>query len=275
MALKVNSFEASLEVTEDQGTVLLRSLIPLEQKQRYLKHLVCKGMNQGWRATEHVFLTVPALSRKHVIQAHPFTIASKAPRTGDPKAELSLIIRAQDGFSADLLKYARGHTSVKVRLDGPYGSQSGLCMLEQCDLSIIVAGGSGIAVALPLVWAVHASHLADDLETCPDGKSAPRIVLIWVIREGSHTSWLSPSDLRDLQDSGVEVVIPPPTSENMKPDLPRLIESRVVSSTRKHWGKIGVVCSGPDGMNRAVRNYCAVLLAGGYDIDVEVEKFGW
>ncbi|KAI4268042.1 MAG: hypothetical protein LQ337_008067 [Flavoplaca oasis] len=275
MALKVNSFEASLEVTEDQGTVLLRSLIPLEQKQRFLKHLVCNGMVQGWRATQHVFLTVPALSRKHVIQAHPFTIASKAPQTGDPKAELNLIIRAQDGFSADLLKYARGHTSVKVRLDGPYGSQSGLCKLEQCDLSIIVAGGSGIAVALPLVWAVHASHLANDLETCPDRKSAPRIVLIWVIREGTHTSWLNPSDLQDLQDGGVEVVIPPSTSENMKPDLPSLIESRVVSSTRKHWDKIGVVCSGPDGMNRAVRNYCAVLLASGYDIDVEVEKFGW
>ena len=275
MALKVNSFEASLEVTEDQGTVLLRSLVPLEQKQRHPKHLVCNGIVQGWRATQHVFLTVPALSRKHVIQAHPFTIASKAPQTGDPKAELNLIIRAQDGFSADLLKYARGHTSVEVRFDGPYGSQSGLCRLEQCDLSIIVAGGSGIAVALPLAWAVHACHHADDLETCPDRKSASRIVLIWVIREGIHTSWLSPSDLQDLQDSGVEVIIPPPTSENMKPDLPRLLESRVVSSTTKHWDKIGVVCSGPDGMNRAVRNQCAVLLASGYDIDVEIEKFGW
>ncbi|KAL8757724.1 MAG: hypothetical protein Q9199_002011 [Rusavskia elegans] len=276
MGLKVESLEASLEVTQDHGTVLLRTLIPLEQKHRFLKRLVGKGVTKGWTATEHIFLTVPALSRKHVIQAHPFTIASKAPQIADLKAELNLIVRAQDGFSGDLLRYARSHTSVKVRLDGPYGSQNGLHMLEQCDISIVVAGGSGIAVALPLVWAAHRSHCVNDLEICEDMKSAPRTILIWVVREESHTSWVGLSEIQDLRDSGVEVIIPPPTAAYGKPDVSRLIESCVVSAaTSNGHARIGLVCSGPDGMNREVRNSCASFLAGGYDIDVEIEKFGW
>ena len=275
MALKLDTSITSLEVTKDQGTVVLRTSIPLEQKHWFLKRLVGAGVAKGWTATEHVFLTVPALSRKHFIQAHPFTIASKAPQTGDLKAELNLIVRAQDGFSGDLLRYARGHTSVKVRLDGPYGSQNGLHMLEQCDVSIVVAGGSGIAVALPLVWAVHASHSVNDLEICQDMKSGPRTILIWVVREDSHTSWLGSTEIRELRDSGIEVIIPPPTATNGKPDVPRLIESYVVSATRNSHARMGVVCSGPDGMNRAVRNFCASFLASGYDIDVEIEKFGW
>ncbi|KAL8645987.1 MAG: hypothetical protein Q9226_007056 [Calogaya cf. arnoldii] len=275
MVLKVESSRVSLEVTKDYGTVVLHTLIPLEQKRRLLKRFVGTGVTRGWTATEHVFLTVPALSRKHFIQAHPFTIASKAPHIEDSKAELSLIVRAQDGFSGDLLRYARSHTSVIARLDGPYGSQNALLMLEQCDFSIVVAGGSGIAVALPLVWAVHTSRCVNDIEICPDTKSAPRTILIWVIREDTHTSWLGSSGIRDLRDSGVDVVIPPPTADNGKPDVPGLIESYVVLASRKGHSKIGVVCSGPDGMNRAVRNSCSSLLAGGYDIDVEIEKFGW
>ncbi|KAL8669393.1 MAG: hypothetical protein Q9168_006018 [Polycauliona sp. 1 TL-2023] len=275
MTLKVEISRASLEVTKDHGTVVLRTTIPLEQKHQLLKRFVGTGVTKGWSATEHVFLTVPALSRKHFIQAHPFTIASKPPKIGASEAELNLIIRAQDGFSGDLLRYAKSHTSAKVKLDGPYGSQNGLHMLEQCQISIVVAGGSGIAVALPLVWAVQASHCANDVELCPDTKSSPETILIWVVREEAHTSWLGSSELQDLRSSGVEVMVPPPTAKNGKPDVPKLIESYAASATRNSHAKIGVVCSGPDGMNRAVRNKCASLLAGGCDIDVEIEKFGW
>jgi hypothetical protein len=38
----------------------------------------------------------------------------------------------------------------------------------------------------------------------------------------------------------------------------------------------GVVVSGPDGLNRSVRNLCAEMVReGGKDVSVEVEKFGW
>ncbi|KAL8809667.1 MAG: hypothetical protein Q9223_003366 [Gallowayella weberi] len=249
MGLKLESSQASVEVAKDSDTVILRTKVSLAQKHRYLRNLIGQDISKGWKATEHIFLTVPVLSCKHIVQAHPFTIASKAPQAGDSDAELKLIIRAQDGFSGDLLRYARRQNSVKVRLDGPYGSQNALHLLQQSDLSIVVAGGSGIA-----------------------------ILLIWVIRNDTHTSWVGPSEFQNLRNIGIEVIIPPPTAENGKPDVPSMIYSWVSSGASPVTSgdtKIGVVCSGPDGMNRAVRNICNRLLAQGHDIDVEVEKFGW
>ncbi|KAL8683831.1 MAG: hypothetical protein Q9224_006649 [Gallowayella concinna] len=278
MGLKLKSLRASLEVTEDGDTVILYTEVPLAQKHRYVGNLIGQDITKGWKATEHIFLTIPALSHKHIIQAHPFTIASKAPQAGDSNAELKLIVRAQDGFSGDLLRYARGHNSVKIRLDGPYGSQNAFHLLRQCDLSVVVAGGSGIAVALPLIWAAHASRCAIDLENDPKTKLAPKMVLIWVVRNETHTSWVGPSEFQDLRKSGIEVIIPPPTAKNGKPDVPSIISSWVSSQAAPVTSgdaKIGVVCSGPDGMNRAVRKACAGLLAQGHDVDIEVEKFGW
>ncbi|KAL8780446.1 MAG: hypothetical protein Q9213_006458 [Squamulea squamosa] len=277
MALKLETSRASLEVTKDGGTVVLCSEICLEQKHRSFGRLLGKGITKGWKATEHVFLTVPALSRMHFIQSHPFTIASKAPQGGDSEADLKLIIRAQDGFSGDLLRYAGRHNLVNVRFDGPYGSRSALHLLQQCDLAIIVAGGSGIAVALPLVRALHASRCASDLERCSKIKSAPRTVLIWVVRQETHTSWVGSAALQDLRESGIEVIIPPATADNEKPDVPSMITSCLAAkiANMTNATKTGVVCSGPDGMNRAVRNTCAVLSWQGNDIDVEIEKYGW
>ncbi|KAL8660905.1 MAG: hypothetical protein Q9202_006081 [Teloschistes flavicans] len=121
--LKTQSYRASLDVTEDGGTVVLRSEIPLEQKYRFVSYIAGAGLHKGWKATEHVFLTVPALSHKHTIQAHPFTIASRAPHDGDAHAGFKLIIRAQDGFSGDLVRYARGHSTAHTRIDGPFSEQ--------------------------------------------------------------------------------------------------------------------------------------------------------
>ncbi|KAL8804331.1 MAG: hypothetical protein Q9182_002613 [Xanthomendoza sp. 2 TL-2023] len=278
MGLKRESVQASVEVAKDGDTVILRTKVPLTRKRRYLRNLIGQNITKGWKATEHIFLTVPALSSKHIVQAHPFTIASKAPQAGDSDAELKLIVRAQDGFSGDLLRYARGQNSVKIRLDGPYGSQNALDLLQRSDLSVVVAGGSGIAVALPLVRAAYASRWVTDLENHPYTKLGLKILLIWVIRNDTHTSWVGPSVFQNIRNIGIEVIIPPPTEGNGKPDVPSMISSWVsseASSVTSGNNKIGIVCSGPDGMNRTVRNTCSRLLAEGHDIDVEVEKFGW
>ncbi|KAL8868733.1 MAG: hypothetical protein Q9174_004789 [Haloplaca sp. 1 TL-2023] len=276
MVLKIQSRQASLHVPKDGGTAILRAELPLAEKRQSWKSLFGGGVFYGWKATEHIFLTVPALSRKHIIQAHPFTIASRAPLDSDTNAKLKLIIRAQDGFSADLVRYAQGHASAIVRMDGPYGSQNALQLLQQSDLSIVVAGGSGIAVALPLVWAVQQYQQVHDLEAKSKNELS-KIVLIWVIRQESHTAWLDAREIQDLKDAGIEVFIPPPTETCGHPDLAGKIASLVSDHAVSSYEKVrtGVVCSGPDGMNRAVRNECSLLLAQGYDIDVEVEKFGW
>ncbi len=278
MALKRRALRASLEVQGDQQTVVLRSKVPLSEKHRSLRSLAGKGIDSGWKATEHVFLTIPSLSQKHIIQAHPFTIASKAPIDDEQEGNLKLIIRAQDGFSSDLLKYAQGHGGATVIFDGPYGSQTAVRTLKNSDLSIIVAGGSGIAVTLPLVWSVINDSCMRDLEHSKPTAPMKRVIFIWVVRSRSHLSWLEDRDLEDLKAEGVNIVLPPPTAECGHPSIENIATDWLLGheeSMDHRRPKVGVVCSGPDEMNRAVTNMCSSWLGGGWSVSVEVEKFGW
>ena len=278
MCAKVVTTRASLGVKEDGGTVVLCAPIPLDPGSNVFGSFfgAC-DITRGWKATEHVFLTVPSLARKHLFQAHPFTIASKAPQAEQIGATLELIIRAQDGFSADLLSYARRHKSVNIRLDGPYGSQTAVRMLQESYHAIIVAGGSGLAVAWPLVSALLEVMGNNDPENSNASRKRGEILFIWVIREQSHLAWLGRERLADLEAAGVKCWVPPPTADNGHPDIRGFIDEWVISLDGTHGMEktFGVVASGPDGMNRTVRNACAALVREGRDVNVEIEKFGW
>lgn len=279
MSVKLTTVRASLELQEDERTVVLRAPVPTQEKHKWVKAVLGAGITTGWKATEHVFLTVPSLARKHIIQAHPFTIASKAPTADEKEANLELIIRAQDGFSGDLVRYVQGHDTVAIRLDGPYGSQTAVELLQDSEHAIIVAGGSGIAVAWPLVGSVIGRAAMQDLEHSISPDNRKKILVLWIVRERSHISWLGEERLEELRARGVTLMTPAPTSDHGHPDIANIIrewlndiDDQISSRSR---GKIGVVVSGPDGMNRAVRNVCSSLLQEGRDVSVEVEKFGW
>ena len=278
MVAKMFTTRASLGVKEDGRTVILCASIPMKPGRNFFGSFfgAC-DITRGWKATEHVFLTVPSLARKHIFQAHPFTIASKAPQAEQIGANLKLIIRAQDGFSADLLSYARRHKSVDIRLDSPYGSQSAVEMLQESDHAIIIAGGSGIAVAWPLVFALLEVMGNNDPENPNTFKKGGKILFIWVIREQSHFAWLGRETLTELEAAGVKCCVPPPTANNGHPDIRGLIDEWVISLDGTHGTEtsLGVVASGPDGLNRNVRNTCAALVREGRNVNVEIEKFGW
>ena len=276
MVLKVKTLRANIKILEDEDTVALSMVVPISGR-RGLGAVLGSSIANGWKPTEHVFITVPSLARKHIFQAHPFTIASPAPSTADSEAFIDLIVRAQDGFSADLMDYARSHKSVAVRIDGPYGSQSAIELLRESDLAVVIAGGSGIAVAWPIVWSLSEAPGTDDVEYHPRGLPH-KILLIWVVHKRSHRSWIRQDSLVQLQARGVEVMLPEPTEERGRPDIGSLIEQRVEAHHVLEHGrheKIGVVCSGPDSMNRAVRNACSSMIARDRDVCVEIEKFGW
>lgn len=277
LALKTRSLRASLTLLEDGSSVKVSAAWPIRPRNS-LRRLFGLTQNYkfGWKPTEHVFLTVPSLSRKHVIQAHPFTIASAAPSSDDEKAELDLVIRAQDGFSKDLVEFARHTASATVRLDGPYGSQQALDTLRNSDVAVVVAGGSGVAVAYPLVCALleGAPSSAADAENGQRTLFASRkICFVWIVHHRSHLSWLGDEKIDGLKKAGVHVLLTPPTAEAGRPDVANVIEAWVHSHAAAE--SIGVVCSGPDGMNRAVRNACAGMVAKGRKVSVEIEKFGW
>ncbi|KAK0733772.1 ferric reductase like transmembrane component-domain-containing protein [Lasiosphaeria miniovina] len=257
----------------------------------------------GWRPTDHVFLSVPVLGRSHALQAHPFTIASAAPgvqsaasetETESPHAWLCLLVRAHDGFTADLLRYAQTHTRVDVKLDGPYGSYHALAMLRASHCAILVAGGSGIAVTFPLVWALlhdddearDTAQTDDDLDRYGDGKTRTRrggaagkskqqrVHLLWVTNARSHRSWIPQQQLDELVERGLDLVVPEPSGEAGRPDVAGCVTSWI-DNAAADGREVGVVASGPDGLNRTVRNVCADASGAGLPVRVAVEKFGW
>jgi NAD(P)H-flavin reductase len=270
--LKTTTVDADLQVMEDGETVRISA--PIDLQRRTILNRVIGTPTGGWKAADHVFLTIPSLGRKHTIQAHPFTIASTAPIPDDFDATLELIIRAQDGFSLDLLHAAAERSSLSVRIDGPYGSGHARNLLVDSDLAIVVAGGSGIAVAWPLVNYLLDRRRTTDTRVATEAElKRQHIVLIWVVHRMAHLSWIPQSDLQLIDDRGAQVIIPQATEEAGRPDLAGIIDGVVVQ--QRHRKRIGVVGSGPDSMGRAVRNTCAKLVRDGRGVNVTIEKFGW
>ncbi|KAF2436948.1 metalloreductase [Tothia fuscella] len=270
--LKSATMDATLEVMEDGQTAMLSANWAMPTTPR------TRSIAAGWKPTDHVFLTLSSSSWCERLQAHPFTIASAAPNMMGPKphAWLSLIIRAQDGFSKRLLDLALHQSTIQVRLDGPYGSPRALATLNGSDTAIVIAGGSGIAVAFPLVYALLDPYQNGDPHGTITGEQLGRakrsVCLVWIVHSRSHVSWLPQERLDELKEWGLELVIPYPTADGGRPNVAEIVQDLVY----QHDGtRSAVVVSGPDGMNRDVRNACSRLVREGLDVEVEVEKFGW
>jgi len=278
LSLKSETFTADLEVLEDEQTLLLSVnwSIP-HQSDHPFGPWLRQGIRHGWKPMDHVFITMPSLGRTHLLQTHPFTIASAAPKPRDAldtetphHAWLSLLIRARDGFTRDLLQYSLSRSSIPVRMDGPYGSAEALEMLRACESRVLIAGGSGIAVVFPLAWAL-AQHPP------PGGGAQSRrkdIHLLWVVHSRSHLSWLPQERLDELAEAGVHVTTPGPTAEAGRPDIAGYV-AEMSNKAQMRRQELGVVVSGPDNLNRAARNACALAVKDGANIRLSVEKFGW
>ncbi|KAF1836995.1 hypothetical protein BDW02DRAFT_520072 [Decorospora gaudefroyi] len=286
--VKSSTHPATLTLLPDDETILVSANWELGNDGAYTSR-VMNSMGKGWKPNQHVFLSVPALSRKHALQSHPFTIFSAAPtmtRTteGDDvkHAWFSLLIRAQSepGFTHTLLQHARNTSQTRIRLDGPYGSSHALDLLASSTTAIVIAGGSGIAVAYPLLYSLLEPPLStsdpESASTTTAAAAAPKscpnkVKLLWITHAPNHRLWIPEDKLKELQDWGLHVLIPPPTALAGRPDA---------ASVVRHWvqdevERTGVVVSGPDGLVRDVRNACAGLVGKGVDVDVQVEKFGW
>ncbi|KAI1187064.1 hypothetical protein F5B17DRAFT_401137 [Nemania serpens] len=265
IGLKLATVSATVKTLDDGDTVLLSARwdMPQAEEQRGFWRLFSqKNILYGWRAADHVFVSISNLGRYHSFQAHPFTIASAAPSRGNvpTQAHLNLLIRACSGFTLELLKHAQLNSIVSVRIDGPYGSWDTLDMLRASTSAVLIAGGSGIAVVFPLLWDLAMVH-----------PGTRKIHFMWIIHSRSQQSWVSQDQLDRLLQAGVCITIPQPTAEVGRPDVAGFIKDIADASLVD----IGVVVSGPDGLNRAVRNACAREFRLGADISLRVEKFGW
>ncbi len=274
--LWVNSktVEATAKILEDEETVKLSTTIILRPGIS-LFSFFRRSITAGWKATDHVFISVPSISNKHIIQAHPFTILSAAPTTNLQTRKLELLVRAQDGFSRDLLNATHLHRQLQIRLDGPYGSSHARDMLEDSDVALVIAGGSGIAVGWPLIQHLLYLNRPSDTEMAPTLLLQRKIILIWIIHEESHISWLGTQAITDSRNRGTEIYIPPATEDAGRPDLAMMINELAMRHAGEKGKRMRIVASGPDSMGRLVRNTCSSLVREGYGVDVAIEKFGW
>lgn len=288
LGLKSTSFTAETNVLPDGETIFMSMEWDLPASRRWWILWPRKSIRFGWKPTDHVFLTVPILGRTHRLQAHPFTIASAAPEsTVSQKASLELLIRSHSGFTADLLCYAHRHRSIHVRLDGPYGSSHALDMLRAADHSLLVAGGSGIAVMFPLAWALLCENRAardgagtetvDNTKQGREGSGGQTVRMLWIIHSAEHRFWLPQKKIDQLLAMGLDLLIPPPTSEAGRPDVEGTVQGWIDDACidGEYDRQVAMVASGPDGLNRMVRNTCARAIGKGADVRLAVEKFGW
>lgn len=301
--LKTRSFIATFEIAKDGETVLVYVDIPLSS--RWLP-----GLRSGWCAGQHVFLTVPELGSLHRLQAHPFTIASPAPtyQANSGSWPLQLTIRARDGFSRELLEYAKLHQHSKVLLDGPYSSNEVLHAIENADRVCLVTGGSGIAVTYPFAWAVAAPGHAEpdiihDRRRYIDGKKqipaisrAPlfhtTMAHFWVRQDAKHEGWItmlpraSTKVSSEHSHDGASVLdlvthrfeTRSTAIGHQRPDIPTEVESWIKGEFKEANDpklKVCVVVSGPDELVRDVQNTVARLVGEGWNLEIHVEKFGW
>ncbi|KAL1873553.1 hypothetical protein Daus18300_003918 [Diaporthe australafricana] len=291
-ALKSTTMTTDLTVLPDGETILLSANWEKPPSKRPWFPWPRQNIKYGWKPTDHVFLTVPALGRKHALQAHPFTIASAAPPAQDQSGAdreqpthcwMNLLIRSQEGFTADLLCYAHRHHRVPVRLDGPYGSSHALDMLRAADSAVLVAGGSGIAVTFPLVWALlmgdEGSSRGDHnrMHVLKETKWKQKVRMMWIVHSDEHRYWIPDSMLNELVAAGLELVVPPSTAVAGRPDVIGTVEGWIQedNDSISRGRETAVVVSGPDGLNRMVRNTCAEAIGRGRNVQLAVEKFGW
>ncbi|EOD46274.1 putative ferric reductase transmembrane component protein [Neofusicoccum parvum UCRNP2] len=291
LAIKSTHLRADLTILPDGQTVRLSSNWSIPSS-TWGQQLYRRTVLRGWNAPDHVFISIPALGSLHALQAHPFTIATPAPskprvslhphdNDDGRHAWLSLLVRARSGFSQALLRHAQTNSSTLVRLDGPYGSTRPLRLLQSSNLAVVVAGGSGVAVAFPLLWTLLNPAARPDLERqtrglAPGCRGGPsKVCFLWVVRQPAHREWLPAQRLDELRGWGADVLVTEPTRDAGRPD----VEGIVGRWVREHGGggaaTTGVVVSGPDAMNRDARNACSRLVGEGHAVRVNVEKFGW
>jgi hypothetical protein len=80
--------------------------------------------------------------------------------------------------------------------------------------------------------------------------------------------------LEELVERGLDLVVPEPTVEAGRPDVKGVVGGWIEGAAAEG-REVGVVVSGPDGLNRTVRNICAAEIGRGREVRVAVEKFGW
>ncbi|KAG2057927.1 hypothetical protein BDR06DRAFT_987850 [Suillus hirtellus] len=292
---------------------------------------LCRPPHFHWSPGQTAYLIMPSVSTLP-FEAHPFTIASfdssllsstasaenqsSAEVTGSSAPfwkELVFLVNVQGGFTKKLKEVAVKKETIKVFVDGPYGSSPDL---GSYDTSVLVAGGSGVSYTLPVFLNI--------IERVRKGKSScTRVVFIWSIRGAEYVQWIEEALINAVQLAppslavSIRIFITAPSSreddssissstekksnpkhmvirknslsmsflslrgvrtENRRADLDALLKEEVDVTS----GRMSVGVCGSQGIARAVRHALrfpvsgpSSILSGGPSVTLHVESFGY
>ncbi|KAJ9656399.1 ferric-chelate reductase Frp1 [Neophaeococcomyces mojaviensis] len=163
----------------------------------YLR-LTLKDTGFGWKAGQHVFLSMPTCG---IFESHPFTIASTAPSTTTKASttDLELYMKCHSGFTKRLQRRAQKSPATihRVFLSGPWGIPP-LTNIERADSLIFVASSTGASFTVPLLE--HAIRKAPYVQ---------RLCFYWIIRHEDQVEWFKPrlqAAIEGLAPLGLESV---------------------------------------------------------------------
>jgi ferric-chelate reductase len=201
----------------------------------FLRITLYRPSHFHWFPGQTVYLTIPGISTLP-FEAHPFTIATldtphvaaDVRKTNDEELKLAMRtgshmegfkqlvfhVRVRNGFTKRLLRAARDDSSMRVILDGPYGSPellkgfgtalliAGMStpLLSKIDPEkFTVTGGSGISFTLPLFldivqyvfrpllyWKNQVLKNVENRRAQSGKGECSKIVFVWAIRDSSE-----------------------------------------------------------------------------------------
>lgn len=152
-----------------------------------------------------IWLQIPNIA---FVNWHPFTVArttvtannnTEATNGDKGKPVTTIAIRGLGGYTKAVQKLAATNeqTSLKIRVDGPYGV--GRFDWRNQNLIVLIAGGVGITPGLSI-----ASAIIEAPEPNPNRPNKQQIHLVWIVKRIQHVDWFA-DELRLLQAKANEV----------------------------------------------------------------------
>ncbi|GAA97269.1 hypothetical protein E5Q_03946 [Mixia osmundae IAM 14324] len=173
--------------------------------QHAMTRLVVKDLQGGWRAGQHVNITLlhslPTelttffRSATRSLESHPFTIACAPPEISVLSAPASggfpLYVRSNGSksWTGELHTFAslRKPAVIKALIDGPYGGL-GFAQPSSKEHVVLIAGGSGMSFVLACLDEI----VGQRVRSLNDARTR-RIDLFWIIKHQEHLAWFSKS----------------------------------------------------------------------------------
>jgi len=203
--------------------------------------LTITDVHFDWRAGQHLYLWIPRLG---LLEAHPYTIATSHPLPGTCICNsIQLVVRAHNGFSRRLNKFARQvDVSVKNKnrvvtafVVGPYGRPPRWDIFESL---ILISASTGASFTLPILESLLESKTT---------KCTKRVDFLLAARQGEEVGFYHDrlhEAIDKAQSVGIDLIVHIAVTGNGQLETLNQISSAASLSSNANLEKKTVAVSG-------------------------------